>query len=89
MTFATLPPCSFGRGNVRGGTNHPRTKKDQNMNQNSKPSLYAALPKCPQCGELMNGESWVPTDFYVDDDQACCSERCCEKRHLEPMEEAV
>ena len=29
MTFATLPPCSFGRGNVRGGTNHPRTKKDQ------------------------------------------------------------
>ena len=49
---------------------------------------YAALPKCPQCGELMNGESWKPADFYVDDDEACCSERCCEKRHLEPMEEA-
>lgn len=42
---------------------------------------YEGLPKCPECGELMK-ERWVPTDFAVDDDEACCSQFCCEQRHL-------
>jgi hypothetical protein len=44
---------------------------------------YAELPKCPHCGELMGNERWVPTDFPVDDDEACCSQFCCEARHLQ------
>lgn len=42
----------------------------------------AALPTCPQCGDLMGSERWVPWDFAVDDDEACCSQWCCEARHL-------
>ncbi len=42
---------------------------------------YDALPKCPECGDLLT-ERWVPTGFPVDDDEACCSEFCCDKRHF-------
>lgn len=43
---------------------------------------HAGLPKCPHCGDLMGTQRWVPCDFPVDDDEACCSESCCEARHL-------
>ena len=46
----------------------------------------AALPRCPQCGGLMGSERWKPTVFYVEDDEACCSASCCDKRHLTPEE---
>jgi len=48
---------------------------------------YKDMPKCPECGEIMGKEKWKPTEFYVEDDEACCSERCCEKRHMTPVEE--
>ena len=49
---------------------------------------FAALPKCPHCGELMGSERWVPADFPIDDDEACCSEFCCEARHIQALAEA-
>lgn len=49
---------------------------------------YAELPRCPECGDLMGNERWSPCDFHVDDDEQCCSERCCEKRFAVCDEEA-
>lgn len=48
----------------------------------------AMLPACPHCGKLMGSERWVPCGVPVDDDEACCSEWCCEARHLTEVADA-